>query len=89
MLQQVPIFSYMKQPESTQNHVAQIVISANVPESRNFHSSDLGTSWTEITPENASGFMGQILDMVAIPNTGDTPLPHEVVAVDENTFYKS
>ena len=56
--------------------------------SRIFHSTDLGASWTEITPKNESPFMSTH-GMVIVEGTGETTLlPHGVVAVDENTFYQ-
>lgn len=60
----------------------------NESTSRIFHSTDLGTSWTEITPKNESPFMGT-LGMTIVEGTGETTLlPHGVAAVDENTFYQ-
>ena len=57
--------------------------------SRIFHSTDLGASWTEITPKNESPFMGPALGMMILESTGEaTLLPHGAVAVDENTFYR-
>ena len=56
--------------------------------SRIFHSTDLGASWTEITPKNESPFM-RTQGMAIVESTGETTLlPHGVAAVDENTFYQ-
>ena len=60
----------------------------NESTNRIFHSTDLGASWTEITPKNESPFMGT-LGMMIVENTGETTLlPHGVAAVDEHTFYQ-
>ena len=75
--------------ESKQKNVEQRVFSGNGQSNGIFHSADLGASWTEITPENASGFMSLFLGMVILPNTGETLLPQGVVAADENTFYRA
>ena len=72
-----------------QKNVGQIVLSGNPESNRIFHSIDLGTTWTEIIPENAFGFMSLGLDMVILPSTGERLLPQGVVAVDENTFYRA
>ena len=72
-----------------EKNVEQIVLSGNPESNRIFHSTDLGTTWTKITPENASGFMSLALDIVILPNTGEKLLPQGFVAVDENTFYRA
>ncbi|RKU10011.1 hypothetical protein C6503_20210 [Candidatus Poribacteria bacterium] len=60
----------------------------NESTSRIFHSTDLGASWTEITPKNESLFMGT-LSMMIVESTGETTLlPHGAIAVDANTFYR-
>ena len=72
-----------------QKDVEQIVLTANARLNRIFHSTDLGASWTEITPENASGFMSLALGIVILPNTAETLLPQGVVAANENTFFRA
>ena len=60
----------------------------NESTSRIFHSTDLGASWTEITPKNESPFTSA-LGMTIVEGTGETMiLPHGVAAVDGNTFYQ-
>ena len=73
-------------------HAERLILSRtlwdNESTSRIFHSTDLGASWTEITPKNESPFMST-LGMTIVEGTGETMLlPHGVAAVDENTFYQ-
>ena len=79
----------MEQLGLKQKKGAQIGLIGNSKSNRIFHSTDLGATWTEIIPENASGFMSLALDIVIYPNTGEKLLPQGVVAVDENTFYRA
>ena len=60
----------------------------NESTSRIFHSTDLGTSWTEITPKNESPFIGTLGMMIVESTVETTLLPHGAIAVDENTFYR-
>ena len=79
----------MEQLGLKQKKGEQIGLIGNSKSNRIFHSTDLGATWTEIIPENASGFMSLALDIVIYPNTGEKLLPQGVVAVDENTFYRA
>ncbi|MDE0325248.1 MAG: sigma-70 family RNA polymerase sigma factor [Candidatus Poribacteria bacterium] len=88
----LPLGPFKPIPRVPKERVERLILSRtpwdNESTSRIFHSTDLGASWTEITPKNESPFMST-LGMMIVENTGETTLlPHGVAAVDENTFYQ-
>ena len=88
----LPLGPFKQIPRVSRVPVERLILSRtpwdNESTSRIFHSTDLGASWTEITPKNESPFMSPH-GMMIVEGTGETTLlPHGVVAVDENTFYQ-
>ena len=75
--------------ELKQKHIEQLVFESDVRSNRIFHSTDLGASWTEITPKNESQFMRPSLGIMFLADTGEALLPQGIVAAEKNTFYRA
>ena len=78
----------LKTPESSKNFTVQMNMMDSPNSPRILHSTDLGASWTERVHENKSSFMGTVMGVVILTNTGEMFLPQGIVAADKHTFYK-
>ena len=77
--------------EPKQQHIERLrlVFQSDIRSNRIFHSTDLGASWTEITPKNESEFMSPSLGVMFLADTGETLLSQGIVAAEKNTFYRA
>ena len=75
--------------ESSETYILQMNIVDSPSSEKVFHSTDLGTSWTEITSENKYPSMGTAHRIVFLMNTGEVLLPQGVVTADKSTFYRA
>ena len=75
--------------ESKQKDIERLVLESDVRSNRIFHSTDFGTSWTEITHKNEPEFMSPSHGVMFLADTGETLLPQGIVAAEKNTFYRA
>ena len=75
--------------ESSETSAFQVNIMDSPSSERIFHSTDFGTSWTEIMSENEFPFTDISRRIVFLMNTGEVLLPQGIVASDKNTFYRA